>query len=503
MGYKEICLISVMLLSLAYILPTNFFLIVALVISCILLHQTLQDSKQGRKEYKIWTSLLVLVIFTVISVFIFYKPILAICSIIFYVLQIVIYTLNKNQTHTENIVFEDNKAIEDETKIHTITVNAEDFKTLVQDEISDQLSKFQEIYERERIATEKIELYKRKITDMQETLEIQRNVSDDEIIKLRLEKEEYQKRTQETQKEALQAQEETSKLYQEMQQKIQESSDKEQKANENIEAYERKVADIKSALETHKDMSNNEIEKLRQEKEKYQKRAEETQKGIWKAQEETGKLHQEMQQKIQEREYKEKQTQKNVEKYIKLLSDKERELSNQKDTNMKQMEKIKEEIKEYEKLAESSEEDKVKTQKEKEQLSEQLNNAKEELQKTKKIASQKIEKRTKELEQRWNKSYSKLEFASGVIKNVNKNFEYNEFGDIEKVLNDISGAEDPHTLMNNRGKMNNLSEEDHIGFSIPSGFPCRVFYKLIRGSAREKKVLITKIVKHNDPRYGK
>ena len=170
MGYKEICLISVMLLSLAYILTTNLFLIVALVISCILLYQTFQDSKQGRIEYKIWISLSLLVIFTILSVFIFYKPVLAICSIIFYVLQIGIYTVNKHQPHTEEVVLENNKDIEDGTKIHIMTVNGDDIKSFVQEEVSDQLSKsleIQEIIERGRIATENIELHKRRVSDME------------------------------------------------------------------------------------------------------------------------------------------------------------------------------------------------------------------------------------------------------------------------------------------------------------------------------------------------
>lgn len=488
MGYKEICLISVMLLSLAYILTTNLFLIVALVISCILLYQTFQDSKQGRIEYKIWISLSLLVIFTILSVFIFYKPVLAICSIIFYVLQIGIYTVNKHQPHTEEVVLENNKDIEDGTKIHIMTVNGDDIKSFVQEEVSDQLSKsleIQEIIERGRIATENIELHKRRVSDMEKKLKTQKDMSNSEIEKLRKEKEDYQKLAEETQKEAWQAQEKTSKLHQKMQQKIQESAGKAQKANEKIESYERNIADIKKTLETQTDLSNSEIEKLRQEKENYQKLAEETQEEVWQTQEKASKLHQEMQQEIQK------------------SADKERELENQKELSKEQIEKVKEEIKEYQKLAEFSEEEMLKVQKEKEQLSEQLNITKDELQAAKKIAAQKSEKRTKELEQRWKKAYSKLEFTSGVIKDVNKNFEYNEFGDIEKVLNDISGAEDPHTLINNRGKMNNSREEDHIGFSIPSGFPCRVFYKLIRGNAREKKVLITKIVKHNDPRYGK
>lgn len=211
---------------------------------CIVLYQTFQDSKQGHKEYKIWTSLSLLVIFTILSVFIFYKPVLAICSMIFYVFQIGIYSFNKNQHYTKNNGLEFINVSDDETKKYTITENNIDIKTLVQDEVSDQLSKIQEIIERERIETENIELYKRKVVDVEKTSQIQRNVSNKEIIILRHEKEEYQKRTEETQKVALQAQEETGRLHQEMQQKIQESADKEQEANENIAAYERKVADI-------------------------------------------------------------------------------------------------------------------------------------------------------------------------------------------------------------------------------------------------------------------
>ena len=106
-------------------------------------------------------------------------------------------------------------------------------------------------------------------------------------------------------------------------------------------------------------------------------------------------------------------------------------------------------------------------------------------------------------EQRWNKTFTRLEFGPGVIKDVNKNFEENEFGNIEQILVDISSADDPHTLKNNRGKMKNSNEDDHIGFSTPSGFPSRIFYNVKKRKTSTKKVLITQIVKHNDPRYGK
>lgn len=63
-------------------------------------------------------------------------------------------------------------------------------------------------------------------------------------------------------------------------------------------------------------------------------------------------------------------------------------------------------------------------------------------------------------------------------------------------------AKDPVAIRNNIGKME-VSGDSHLNFSTITGFPSRIFYKPIKNHSEGKKVLITKICKHNDSRYGK
>ena len=99
------------------------------------------------------------------------------------------------------------------------------------------------------------------------------------------------------------------------------------------------------------------------------------------------------------------------------------------------------------------------------------------------------------------KFFKTLDFDSSVFKDVVKNFEYNEFTDIEMKLRELDDAKDKRGVSNNRGKVG--GGRFHVGFSIPSGFPSRIFFRESQYSSQGKTVIITDIVKHNDPRYEK
>ncbi|MDO5518457.1 MAG: hypothetical protein Q4F66_12960 [Clostridium sp.] len=113
----------------------------------------------------------------------------------------------------------------------------------------------------------------------------------------------------------------------------------------------------------------------------------------------------------------------------------------------------------------------------------------------------KLDKNTADLANRWNTVFKKFTFDTGVIKSVVKNFQYNELGNIEAVLMEMHMTDDPMALTNNRGKMSD--GRPHIAFSTPSGFPGRIFYRVSKGQANGKTVIINEILKHNDSRYGK
>lgn len=111
-------------------------------------------------------------------------------------------------------------------------------------------------------------------------------------------------------------------------------------------------------------------------------------------------------------------------------------------------------------------------------------------------------KETKKLQKRWEVTYKKFEFDPGVIKNVVKKYEYNEYGYIERRLMELHEKNDPAALSSNRGKMA-VSGELHLEVSTPTGYPSRIFYLPLKNTKDGKTVRITKICKHNDPRYGK
>lgn len=166
------------------------------------------------------------------------------------------------------------------------------------------------------------------------------------------------------------------------------------------------------------------------------------------------------------------------------------------------------EMTEVEELALKFMEEKEEAQKQKEELSarseilkndnEQLT---EELRKSEELVNKKLEKNAKELEQRWTVAFNRIKFETGVTKYVYKHFQHNELGDIEALLVEMQGTNDPMSLKGNRGNMSDGSA--HIEFSTPSGFPGRIIYKVDKKRYPGKLIVISDILKHNDPRYGK
>lgn len=143
----------------------------------------------------------------------------------------------------------------------------------------------------------------------------------------------------------------------------------------------------------------------------------------------------------------------------------------------------------------------VNLKKEKEKNEEQIKELTTKLESSNNKVNDKLDKTVQDVSERWGKAFKKFEFATGVVRYVCKNYEYNEFGNIECALIELHGAKDPMAIANNRGKMSN--GDAHMGFSTPSGFPSRIMYRMIKNAPGGKTVRITQIVKHNDPRYGK
>lgn len=112
-----------------------------------------------------------------------------------------------------------------------------------------------------------------------------------------------------------------------------------------------------------------------------------------------------------------------------------------------------------------------------------------------------LNKNAANLENRWKVVFKRFIFDNNVIKSVVKNFQYNELGNIEAVLMEMHMTDNPMALSSNRGKVSD--GRAHIGFSTPSGFPCRIFYRVNKDKSNGKNIIISEIVKHNDSRYCK
>ena len=111
------------------------------------------------------------------------------------------------------------------------------------------------------------------------------------------------------------------------------------------------------------------------------------------------------------------------------------------------------------------------------------------------------EKNTKKLEERWTRAFKRFKFETGTIKYVIKNYQYNEYGDIESKLMELHEAKDPAAIGSNRGKLE-ASGDYHLGFSTSTGFPSRICYKQLKNDSNGKTIAITKVYKHNDSRRG-
>ena len=134
-------------------------------------------------------------------------------------------------------------------------------------------------------------------------------------------------------------------------------------------------------------------------------------------------------------------------------------------------------------------------------LQEENTNCKKQIEEMQAVLERLANRERDKLEQRWKTGYPKFIFGSGVIKYVIKNFEYNEYANIERRLMEIHEAKDPAAISGNRGKMV-VSGDLHLGFSTPSGFPCRIAYKPLKNNSEGKMVEITEVYKHNDSRRG-
>ena len=132
----------------------------------------------------------------------------------------------------------------------------------------------------------------------------------------------------------------------------------------------------------------------------------------------------------------------------------------------------------------------------------ELNSLTEKLEKSNKVMDSKLSKRSNELSDRWALAFDNFIFDNGVIKYVAKNFEYADILILEERLKELHHAKDPYALRSNRGKMSD-GKRVHVEFSTKAGFPCRIFFIVLKNRSDNKKLEITEIKKHNDSRYGK
>lgn len=122
------------------------------------------------------------------------------------------------------------------------------------------------------------------------------------------------------------------------------------------------------------------------------------------------------------------------------------------------------------------------------------------LEQKRKIEDTRSDKKAADLEKRWSTAFKRFEFSKGVIKEVVKNYEYQEFGNIESLLMEIHEAKDPAAISHNRGKVKKMNCY-HAEFSTYTGFPSRIFYRpLQNNNGRTNEIVM--ICKHNDPRYA-
>lgn len=112
----------------------------------------------------------------------------------------------------------------------------------------------------------------------------------------------------------------------------------------------------------------------------------------------------------------------------------------------------------------------------------------------------KIEKiRKAKLEKKWINHYSDFGFKKSAIRDAVK-FSKEEIEEIERALIELHSATDYKSV--SRGKIRGTSkgiEYEHMGLSLPCGFPTRILYTITKNS--DKKVIIESIYKHNENKF--
>lgn len=129
-------------------------------------------------------------------------------------------------------------------------------------------------------------------------------------------------------------------------------------------------------------------------------------------------------------------------------------------------------------------------QKENENYKEEIKSKDEKIEKTEKI-------RKKEIQEKWSVYFPSFEIKNMAIRDASK-FSKKELWEIEKALIELHSLKDYKSA--SRGKIrDNGTDYEHMGFSLPCGFPTRILYKINTNSI--KKVTIEKIYKHNEKIY--
>lgn len=125
------------------------------------------------------------------------------------------------------------------------------------------------------------------------------------------------------------------------------------------------------------------------------------------------------------------------------------------------------------------------------ELNQELNVSKEKLNK-------KNEGRRKELNKRWNIFFDKCKIDERAIRDA-LNFTTEEIYNIEKVILELQGTNDPKSL--SRGILyDNGDNYEHIEIKLHNGQPGRIKYDILKN--QEKKIRIMEIYNHNQKRFS-
>lgn len=149
------------------------------------------------------------------------------------------------------------------------------------------------------------------------------------------------------------------------------------------------------------------------------------------------------------------------------------------------------EIEEKTRLIMKEEERNIKLQKENRLYEEQIKAKDERIEKTENV-------RKREILEKWTVYYPDFEIKPMAIRDASK-FSKKELWEIERALIELHSLKDYKSV--SRGKIKDSGNEyEHIGLSLPCGFPTRILYKINNNSV--KRVTIEKIYKHNERFYN-